>query len=174
MLPPERVFPQRKAAEFDESGRPYHFLFYTSRPNFFQLLYDAVEHLKTIDRFEDNMIRQQKQPDPALQLELTGSEWLPQEQLELKLVETIRPVEYRYFQAVMDRLALHPYSYRVKDFIKKYRRDLMNQTITLDIPKPHIGEDGRPFITVYGRKKIKIELNLKIANFRVPSKASTR
>lgn len=34
MLPPEKVFPQRKAAEFDEAGRPYHFLFYTSNPNF--------------------------------------------------------------------------------------------------------------------------------------------
>lgn len=39
MKPPEEVFPQRKAAEFDETGRPYHSMFYTCKPNFFQLLY---------------------------------------------------------------------------------------------------------------------------------------
>ena len=39
MKPPEEIFPPRKAAEFDESGRPHHFLFYTGKPNLFQLLY---------------------------------------------------------------------------------------------------------------------------------------
>lgn len=39
MKPPEEVFPQRKAAEFDETGRPHHFLFYTGRPNFYQILH---------------------------------------------------------------------------------------------------------------------------------------
>jgi small subunit ribosomal protein S9 len=151
MHPPERVFPQRKAAEFDETGRPYNYLFYTSRPNFFELLYNAVEHLNSINRFEDNMIRQQKSPDPTLQLELSGSEWIPQDQLELKLVESIRPVEYRYFVNIMSRLSEHPYSFRVKDFINEYRRGLANQTVTLDIPKPHVDQDGRNFITVYGK-----------------------
>lgn len=37
--PPEEIYPKRKAAEFDESGRPHHFLFYTQRPNFYKLLY---------------------------------------------------------------------------------------------------------------------------------------
>lgn len=39
MRPPEEIYPQRKAAEFDEAGRPHHFLFYTGRPNFYKLLY---------------------------------------------------------------------------------------------------------------------------------------
>lgn len=39
MRPPEMVFPQRKAAEFDESGRPHHFLFYTMSANFYQLMH---------------------------------------------------------------------------------------------------------------------------------------
>nr|CAH7720404.1 unnamed protein product [Callosobruchus chinensis] len=38
MKPPEEVFPQRKAAEFDETGRPFHFLFYTGKPNFYIVL----------------------------------------------------------------------------------------------------------------------------------------
>lgn len=68
MLPPEKVFPQRKAAEFDETGRPNHFLFYTSRPNFFKLLYDAIENLNNLQKFEDDMIKSQKKADPALKL----------------------------------------------------------------------------------------------------------
>lgn len=45
MKPPEDVFPQRKAAEFDETGRPYHFLFYTGRANFYQILHVSDEFL---------------------------------------------------------------------------------------------------------------------------------
>lgn len=39
MRPPEEIYPQRKAAEFDETGRPHHFLFYAGKPNFYKLLY---------------------------------------------------------------------------------------------------------------------------------------
>ena len=45
MKPPEKIFPERKAAEFDETGRAHHFLFYTSKPNFFQLLYVRTNNL---------------------------------------------------------------------------------------------------------------------------------
>jgi small subunit ribosomal protein S9 len=68
MKPPEEVFPQRKAAEFDESGRPHHSMFYTGKPNFFKLLYDIVEEIQKLNDFEDRMIKRQKTPDPALQL----------------------------------------------------------------------------------------------------------
>lgn len=39
MKAPQEIFPKRKAAEFDESGRPHHSMFFTGRPNFFQLLF---------------------------------------------------------------------------------------------------------------------------------------
>lgn len=42
MKPTEEVFPQRKAAEFDETGRPHHSMFYTGSPNFFKLLFVSV------------------------------------------------------------------------------------------------------------------------------------
>jgi len=45
MKPPEQVFPQRKAAEFDETGRPHHSMFFTGKPNFFKLLF--VSYLLT-------------------------------------------------------------------------------------------------------------------------------
>jgi small subunit ribosomal protein S9 len=60
MRPPEEVFPQRKAAEFDETGRPHHFLFYTGKPNYYKLLHDIVDHINDAYRFEDTMIRKGK------------------------------------------------------------------------------------------------------------------
>lgn len=39
MKTPEEIFPKRKAAEFDEFGRPHHSMFFTGRPNFFKLLF---------------------------------------------------------------------------------------------------------------------------------------
>lgn len=150
MKPPEEVFPQRKAAEFDETGRPYHSFFYTSKPNFFKFLHDIVGHLLECNKFEDRMVRQQKTPDPALQIDLSGTQWLTKDQLENRLVETIREIEHGNFISAITRLANHPYSYRCRDFIDQYRRPLLNQTVTLEIPKPQVDQDGRSFITVYG------------------------
>lgn len=155
MKSPEEVFPKRKAAEFDETGRPFHFLFYTSKPNFFKLLHDIVGYTLDCNKFEDRMIRQQKTPDPALKVDLTGTQWISKDLLELRLVETIADIEHNNFAAAMNRLASHPYSYRHKEFIERYCRPLMNQTITVDIPKPQVGQDGRSFITVYGNSELR-------------------
>lgn len=39
MKPPNEVFPPKKDAEFDESGRPFHVFFYTGKPNFYLILH---------------------------------------------------------------------------------------------------------------------------------------
>lgn len=151
MKPPEQIYPQRKAAEFDEAGRPHHFLFYTGKPHFFQLMHDCVSKIMECNKFEDRMVRQQKTVDPALQINLAGSSWLGQDKLELMLVETIDKAEYENFVNALDRLANHPYSYRHKDFIGKYRRQLSSSKSIEDIPKPDIDEKGRNVVTTYGK-----------------------
>ncbi|XP_028049823.1 28S ribosomal protein S9, mitochondrial [Monomorium pharaonis] len=55
---PEKIFPNRKAAEFDESGRPFHFMFYTSKPNYYEILYHIVNKIKFLNGIEDSLIRQ--------------------------------------------------------------------------------------------------------------------
>lgn len=54
----------------------------------------------------------------------------------------------------MERLCAHPYSYRIKDFILNYRKPLMSQTKTYEIPKPQYDEKGVAFITTYGKINI--------------------
>lgn len=150
MKPPEEVFPQRKAAEFDETGRPYHSFFYSGKPNFFKLLHDTVGLTLECNKFEDRMIRQGKTPDPELRVNMSGFQWMSKDSLELVLVEGIRDIEYNNFVNSMTRLADHPYSYRHKEFIDKYSKPLMSSSVVLEIPKPQTDADGRGFITVYG------------------------
>lgn len=65
MKPPAEVFPPRKAAEFDEAGRPHHFLFYTGKPSYYQVLHEIVEYITNLYNFEDKMIRKGLFPDPT-------------------------------------------------------------------------------------------------------------
>lgn len=110
--------------------------------------------MKESNSFEDRMIRQGKTPDPSLQLSMTGSCWIDQEKLQLMLVETILPIEYQNFINAMERLINHPYSYRYKEFIDKYRRPLSNQKAVDDIPTPDIDDKGRSYVTIYGENMI--------------------
>ncbi|XP_049860254.1 28S ribosomal protein S9, mitochondrial [Schistocerca gregaria] len=148
MKPPEEVFPQKKAAEFDETGRPYHFLFYTGKPNYFGLLHDIVSNLDYLNKHEDRMIRKHLKPESDQALDVTGTEWLPKESLEKLLVERLHDTEYNSLLLAMDRLLKHPYSFLKKDFILQYRKPLIMQTRNYEIPKPELGEDGKQFVTV--------------------------
>ncbi|KAK4876898.1 hypothetical protein RN001_009404 [Aquatica leii] len=149
MKPPEEVFPQRKAAEFDESGRPFHFMFYTGKPNFYKLLYDIAENINNLYKFEDSRIRKNLAADSKLALDLSGYQWVQKEALEKMLLETIGDRDYDSFVAAMERLCNLQYSYRVKDFILTYKKPLISQTKTYDVPKLQYDKDGRAYITTY-------------------------
>ncbi|XP_071445385.1 small ribosomal subunit protein uS9m isoform X2 [Hetaerina americana] len=148
MKPPEEIFPERKAAEFDESGRPYHFLFYTGKPNYYQQLYDTASIIDSLNKYEDGQIKKNMYPSKENELDLSGSEWIAKEDLEKFLVETISDREYENFVKAMERLVCHPYASRIKDHVFKFRKLLMSQTKTEDIPKPEVREDGKSVVHV--------------------------
>ena len=50
MKPPEEVFKRLKDVEFDNSGRPFHSLFYTVFPNYYSLLQEISEKYKNLDK----------------------------------------------------------------------------------------------------------------------------
>lgn len=77
-------------------------------------------------------------------------QWISKEELESELVESIGDLDYRNFVTAMERLFSLPYSYRVKDFILKYRKPLLTQTNTYDIVQPKYDTDGRMYVTTYG------------------------
>uniref|UniRef100_A0A1B0BY70 28S ribosomal protein S9, mitochondrial n=1 Tax=Glossina palpalis gambiensis TaxID=67801 RepID=A0A1B0BY70_9MUSC len=149
MRPPEEVFPARKAAEFDETGRPFHSFFYTEKPNFFKMLYDIVEELNKLYDLEERLLCRGQKADPNQKIDLTGVAWISKDQLELRLVERLADIEYDNFVNVMNRLIAHPFSYKCKAFIDEHTRPLMTQSAQVEIPKPQIDADGRQYITTY-------------------------
>ncbi|XP_065335787.1 small ribosomal subunit protein uS9m [Cloeon dipterum] len=153
MKSPELIFPPKKAAEFDESGRPYHSLFYTMNPNFYGLLQDAVTEYIGLNKEEDNMIRKRISFSSDMKIILSGSDWLSQEKLSNLLIEQIDDAQYEQFKNVMLRLAEHPLSNKVKDFIMKYRYSLVNEAALAEIPKPSYEKDGRAYVTFKGARR---------------------
>lgn len=149
MKPPEEVFPARKAAEFNESGKPHHFLFYTGKPNFYKLLYEIVENINEANKFEDSMIRKKNQPDPALKFDMTGNNWVDCDSLSKRMVERVTDKEYENFVSAIERLSKHPYSYKFKDFIMAQTKPLMAQTSAYDLPEMMRDENGRNYVTTY-------------------------
>ncbi|XP_059485476.1 small ribosomal subunit protein uS9m [Neocloeon triangulifer] len=153
MKPPELIFPPKKAAEFDETGRPHHALFYTMNPNFYQVLQDSVTELIKLNKEEDEMIRKKMTIDNDLKLSLSGTEWIQKEKLSAMLIEKIDDAQYEQFQNVLIRLADHPLSSKVKDFVMKYRYSLVNEAALAEIPKPLYEKDGRSYITFKGARR---------------------
>ncbi|XP_055528384.1 28S ribosomal protein S9, mitochondrial isoform X2 [Wyeomyia smithii] len=149
MKPPEEVIPQRKAAEFDETGRPFHSLFYTARPHYNKLLFDIVENINSLNAFEDRMIQKQLDADVTLKLETSGFEWISKAALEKHLLEILSDAEYDNFVRAMTRLCQLPYSYREKCFINQFRKPMLMKTDSDKIPKPQFDENGKAYITIY-------------------------
>ncbi|XP_052892433.1 28S ribosomal protein S9, mitochondrial [Anopheles moucheti] len=164
MKPPEEFIPKTKGAEFDETGRPFHTLFYTGRPNFFQLLFDIVENINKINALEDATRLKGKSLDSVGKaLDTTGSEWLPKELLEKKIVETISDIEYENFVSAMNRLVSHPLSERVKGFLIEYRKPLISKLENDTVPTPLHDTDGRQYVTIYEclRKTARADVTVK-------------
>lgn len=148
MRHPEEIFPSRKAAEFDETGRPYHSMFYTSKPNYYEALYDIVENIRSLNNIEDSLITQGILSDSMDKIDLLGSTWLSKLEIENLLLETIKDTEYDYLITSLERLCDHPLSKRAMNFIMKFRKELIKHINEIVIPPLEYDSTGRPYITV--------------------------
>ncbi|XP_046435386.1 28S ribosomal protein S9, mitochondrial isoform X1 [Neodiprion fabricii] len=148
MRTPSEVFPKHKAAEFDASGRPLHSMFYTTKPNFFQVLYDIVEAtnlLKKKKLSSRNASMELGSPD---EFNLTSSMWISKAELEQMLMEQLIDRDYNDFVAALERLVQYPGLNQVQDLLTKYSKRRMNQKLKQTIPPLEYNSDDRPFITI--------------------------
>jgi len=156
MKPPEEIFPKPKDAEFDEDGRPFHTFFYCVTPNYVQTMYEIVDHLESLTFFGDRMSKQNRKPDPDMVLDegtLASTVWLDKAQVEKMLAEEIRQTQYDNLIRALERLLEHPFSYRLKTYIFKFRSAISSHTIKQVIPQPEIGDDGRAYVEFVGQRK---------------------
>uniref|UniRef100_A0ABD2WLC1 28S ribosomal protein S9, mitochondrial n=1 Tax=Trichogramma kaykai TaxID=54128 RepID=A0ABD2WLC1_9HYME len=161
MKPPEEIFPPKKAAEFDLNGRPFHFLFYTTRPQYYEMLYTMVEEMQKLNAIEDDMISQNVAPKEKL--DMGASDWMTHLELEKFLIENVDEKHYEYFLSTAKRLAEHPWAFMAKDTIMKYRAPRTSLIQSFDIPDVEYDAEGRPFITVSDcmRKTARGEVTVK-------------
>ncbi|KAK2710478.1 hypothetical protein QYM36_011866 [Artemia franciscana] len=150
MKHPDKIFPRRKEAEFDESGRPFHPLFYTVQPNFYQTLSDMVAKLRALDVHEDKMIREGKHFVDKKEF-LIGEDWITADKLSMMLVEKLNDFHRAQFVKTIERLTNHNYGYLEKDYINGFRRVVASQFEALEAPDLMYNSEGRPFMTSYGK-----------------------
>ena len=148
MCHPNTLFEHRKEAEFDETGRPHHFLFYTCKPNYYNILYEIAASIKDLNQAEDAKVANRGIPSAEDKFDLLGSEWLLKEDVEAQIMEEITPAQYEYFIQSFIRLAEHPMSKHKSDFIMRYRKKLKGMVQDLDLPPLEFDNDGRPFVVV--------------------------
>ncbi|CAH0385213.1 unnamed protein product [Bemisia tabaci] len=135
MKPPETIFAAKKEAEFDESGKPFHWLFYTTYPNFFELLHNVVGKMKELNRFEDEQIRKGlTPPENSAVIDYFSS---PENNY----------LQYKQFLALMDRFIQHPYAYLAADTYEPVRKSLLDKRKQIVELEPQFTEDGRTYIT---------------------------
>lgn len=153
MRPPEEVFKTQKEAQFDSTGRPFHTLFFTLKPNYFQTLHDISGHVIELNKFEDMMLMRPNTAEIVDRLSLGGSEWCKKSHVESILLESIKFAMYDELIMSLERLAEHPYANRVKDFVMKFRRPLKVVTKAVEIPEIQMDSSGRRFVISEGTRK---------------------
>ncbi|XP_078041953.1 mitochondrial ribosomal protein S9 [Augochlora pura] len=148
MAHPTEIFGNRKEAAFDESGRPFHFLFYTTKPKYTEILYNIAEFLNELNEKEDKMIAKRKLPAPQDQFKMLGYTWLSKEEIESKLLEIITEDDYNYLIKSLEALVQHPLSAEKAEFVSAYRKLLHSFTSNIKLLELQYDSNDRPFVIV--------------------------
>lgn len=136
MKHPSLIYKAQKDAQFDVEGRPFHHLFYTTLPNYYECLGEIGNLARELNQYEDEQLAQGvTNPPDDLRFRLAGQEWISYQEACDKLLENISESEYQFLTNSLDKLIDHPYSTRVENFIKQYIKDLPGQSLNLKLPE---------------------------------------
>ncbi|XP_074521051.1 small ribosomal subunit protein uS9m [Halichoeres trimaculatus] len=153
MKHPDEVFPQQRAVQWGEDGRPFHFLFYTGKQSYYSLMHETYSTLLTIEKYQDRLRAKGLFDESVKPISFGTSRWLTKEEMETLLVEVISPDDYNRFIQLMERLLCMPYCATQKEFIMRYRRELEAQAKKQMVPPVQKDEQGVAFSTAEGRRK---------------------
>ncbi|KAF8786209.1 28S ribosomal protein S9, mitochondrial-like [Argiope bruennichi] len=154
MKPPKELFPKEKAAQFDNSGRPFSSFFYTRKSNYHASLHVLVGKFRELDEFEDRMIAKGILAPPEESIfKLGGGDWITHEELNNRFLENLHENDYEFLKTTLTRLSEHPYSFRCKDDIMKYRKEFVDLGSLETIPELMHDADGRPYMEAEGKRK---------------------
>ncbi|XP_030851566.1 28S ribosomal protein S9, mitochondrial-like [Strongylocentrotus purpuratus] len=145
MKPPADYYPPQKAAQFGPDGRPFDALFYTGKPNYYNLMHDTVNEANKVIAKEDEMIRKGILIHETHPVNLARSEWIDKASVERIVVEALSDKEYLNFISLLERILQLPYASEVSDYIHKFRRELVAE-LSKEVISPILeDENGQPY-----------------------------
>ncbi|XP_023219031.1 28S ribosomal protein S9, mitochondrial-like [Centruroides sculpturatus] len=117
-------------------------------------MHDIVKKMVELDAFEDTMIEKGifKPPEES-KLNVEGTEWLKKEEFEKIIIEEIDDEKFAHFVETLNRLMEHPYSFRVTEFIMKFRKKMKVVSMVLKLPPVQEMENGQKYVTSEGFRK---------------------
>ncbi|XP_053722218.1 28S ribosomal protein S9, mitochondrial [Synchiropus splendidus] len=124
MKNPEEIFPQQRAVQWDASGRPFHFLFYTGKQSYYSLMHETYGKILSVEKHQDQLRAKGLFSEESKKISLGASRWVTKEELESLLVENISTNDYTLLINLMERLLSMPYSVTEEEFILKFRKQL--------------------------------------------------
>ncbi|XP_046887481.1 28S ribosomal protein S9, mitochondrial isoform X1 [Hypomesus transpacificus] len=152
MKHPDEIFPRQRAVQWGADRRPFHFLFYTGKQSYYNLMHDTFARVLAAEKQQDRLRARSLLPEPSKKSSLGGSRWLFKEELEELLVETISDYDYQRFLQLVMRLQERGSSAE-EDFLLSLRRRLEVQSSRQEVPALQVDEQGHSYSTAEGRRK---------------------
>ncbi|XP_054829817.1 28S ribosomal protein S9, mitochondrial [Eublepharis macularius] len=153
MKHPTEIFPKQSAIQWDENGRPFHFLFYTGKQAYYALMHEMYGKLLRIQEHQDQMHARGLIPEIKNCFNLIGSRWLIKEELEEMIVEKLSDQDYLQCIKLLERLVTLPCSGIEEDYVLKFRKQLPVQSKNYIIEPLKYDEQGVAFSTAEGQRK---------------------
>ncbi|XP_068950060.1 small ribosomal subunit protein uS9m [Petaurus breviceps papuanus] len=152
MKHPDDIFPKRRALQWGEDGRPFHFLFYTGKPSYYSLMHEVYGMIVDLDKCSDHLRAKGLLPQKKNQ-DLIGSRWLIKEELEEMLVEKLSDQDHMRFIQLLERLLTLPCGSTEEEYIHKFRRAIPVQSKTKLIEPLQYDEQGMAYSSGEGKRK---------------------
>ncbi|XP_012135049.2 mitochondrial ribosomal protein S9 isoform X1 [Megachile rotundata] len=146
IIHPSKLYASRKEAEFDESGRPHHFLYYTTKPNYYNILHKIAENMIKLNELEDKTAQIKKYSTIEDKFDVAKTEWLNKTELEEKLLEELSDAQYEYFLTSIERVLEHPFSNHASSLLNECRKQITAISTTMKLPLVQFDENNRPYI----------------------------
>ncbi|KAL5106082.1 28S ribosomal protein S9 mitochondrial [Taenia crassiceps] len=137
--------------KFDKTGRPFHDLYYTGKPAYYEVMHEATALIEELNnKFDRGYIDR----DYTAFKNLRPFEWFTKDQLSRRLLELVSDVMHEDWLRLMDALLKHPLAWHAESFIHSYRASVQEGVSRDVFPEPQV-DPGTNFrcIDAYGQKK---------------------
>ncbi|CAF3724382.1 unnamed protein product [Rotaria magnacalcarata] len=130
-----------ETVQFDKAGRPFHFLYYTAKQNYYDVLHMVANRIEELKKAEVALLASGLEPDYSQNDEFNYTQWESKEIFEQRFLEKLNDEQYKTLITCLNRLVKNPMAYTIKDYINSFRTKLADT-----ISKQHIEPVKKKFL----------------------------